>query len=78
VLLLLYPNHIAFGVASAEHLKGDSLEDPRSRLRYIYSDAAAKGWRLGEIPKAYQITPVLQILPVNMMIEKTGASPGSS
>ena len=70
VVLLLYPAHLAFGVAGADHLKGDYLEDPKTGLRYFYGEATANGWRLGEIPKNYQNVRPEKILPVTILIRE--------
>lgn len=71
-VLLLYPRHLAFGVAGAEGLKGDYLTDPRSGRRYFYGEATSNGWRLGEIPANYRGTAPEQILPVDLLLDENG------
>jgi len=69
VVLLLYPKHVAFGVAGADHLKGDYVLDPKTGLRYFYGEATSNGWHLGEIPQQYIDTPPEQILSVHILIQ---------
>ncbi len=68
VVLLLYPKHLAFGVAGADNLKGDYVQDRKNGLHYFYGEATANGWHLGQIPKEYLNTTPEQILPVNILI----------
>jgi transglutaminase-like putative cysteine protease len=69
VVLLLYPEHLAFGVAGAENLMGDYVQDQRTRVHYYYGEATSKGWHLGEIPKDYLGKKPEQILAVNILID---------
>jgi hypothetical protein len=70
VVLLVYPKHIAFGVAGAEKLKGEYVHDPKSDRRYFFGEATADGLHLGQIPKTYRDLEPEQILPVNILIEE--------
>ena len=69
VVLLLYPKHLAFGIAGADNLKGDYVLDPKTGLRYFYGEATANGWHLGETPQQYLDTPPEQILSVHILIQ---------
>jgi predicted transglutaminase-like cysteine proteinase len=70
VALILYPNHMAFGVAGAEHLKGEYVKDPRDERCYFYGEATGDGWHLGQIPPAYRDCPPERILPVNILLDE--------
>jgi hypothetical protein len=67
-VLLLYPSHLAFGVAGADNLKGDYVIEPGSGKRFYYGEATGKGHVLGEIPSAYTNKTPEQILPVTILI----------
>ena len=67
-VLLLYPSHLAFGVAGADNLKGDYVVEPSSGKRFYYGEATAKGRVLGEIPSAYAGKDPERILPVTILI----------
>ena len=71
VVLLLYPRHLAFGVAGADRLKGEYVVDPASGLKYFYGEATHQGWHLGQIPKDFQGMAPEQILPVNLVVDET-------
>lgn len=69
VVLLVYPRHVAFGVAGADKLKGDYVLDPQTGKKYFYGEATADGWHLGQIPKGYiNVTP--EILNVEILIDE--------
>ncbi|HNT24664.1 MAG TPA: hypothetical protein PKM21_09890 [Anaerolineales bacterium] len=68
--LFLYPKHLAFGVAGAENLKGDYVQDPNTGRRYYYGEATASRWHLGEIPGAYSQTEMKQILHVTLLVSE--------
>lgn len=70
VVLLLYPRHLAFGVAGADGLKGDYVTDPASGMKYFYGEATHFGWHLGQIPAAFHGMAPEQILPVNLLVEE--------
>lgn len=70
VVLFEYPKHVAFGVAGADSLKGNYIQDPKTRLRYYYGEATASGWHLGEIPQQYLDIMPGNILSVNILIEE--------
>ena len=70
VMLLLYPHHLAFAVAGADHLKGEYILDPHSGKRYFYGEATAQGWHLGQIPKTYAGLLPDQMLPVAILIDE--------
>ena len=70
VVLLHYPGHVAFGVAGADHLRGDYILDPKTGLHYFYGEATASGWHLGQIPEKYADRPPEQILPVSLLLEE--------
>ena len=72
VVLLLYPRHLAFGVAGADKLKGDYIRDPSNSRRYYYGEATASGWYIGKIPESYRNIEPEQILPVNILIDEDG------
>ena len=67
-VMLLYPRHLAFGVAGADNLKGDYVVDPSSGKRFYYGEATAKGRILGEIPADFAGKAPDQILPVTILI----------
>jgi len=54
VALLYYPTHCALGVAGADHLPGEFVEDRRSGRHYFYGEATADGWHIGEVPEEYR------------------------
>lgn len=68
VVLLLYPKHLAFGVAGADKLKGDYIIDPLTGQKFFYGEATSKGWHLGQIPAETLGKPVEQILPVKILM----------
>jgi predicted transglutaminase-like cysteine proteinase len=68
VVLLVYPKHVAFGVAGADNLKGDYILDPKTGFRYFYGEATANGWHLGEIPREFTSTEPEKILAVNIWV----------
>lgn len=70
VVLLLYPQHLAFGVAGANALKGEYIEDTKSGMRYFYGEATADGWHLGEIPKAYSNLSPEELILVNILLNE--------
>ena len=70
MVLLVYPKHIAFGVAGAEKLKGEYVHDLGTGRFYFYGEATADGWHLGQIPKEYREIKPQQIVPVNILIEE--------
>jgi predicted transglutaminase-like cysteine proteinase len=70
VVLLLYPRHLAFGVAGADKLKGEYVRDPNTGKHYYYGEATASGWNIGQIPSEYRNIPPLQILPINILINE--------
>lgn len=67
-VLLLYPSHLAFGVAGADNLKGDYVVEPTSGKRFYYGEATAKGRVLGEIPSSYAGKAPEHILPVTILL----------
>jgi hypothetical protein len=67
-VLLVYPSHVALGVAGADRLKGDYIKDSHTGKRYFYGEATSNGWHLGEIPKSYNGIEPTSILPVNILI----------
>jgi len=67
-VLLVYPTHVAFGVAGADKLKGQYLVDPRNGNHYFYGEATGTGWHLGEIPKKYAGSAPEQILDVHLLL----------
>lgn len=70
VVLLVYPGHVAFGVAGADKLKGDYVLDPKTGKKYFYGEATADGWHLGQIPKDY-VTVNPEILYVEILIDES-------
>ncbi len=70
VVLLLYPKHLAFGVAGADNLKGNYIHDPQTGLRYFYGEATAKGWILGQVPDEFKNVIPDTILPVKILIQE--------
>ena len=69
-VLLNYPGHVAFGVAGADHLKGDYIVEPTTGKKFYYGEATANGWHLGQIPPKYRDMAPEAILPVNILIEE--------
>jgi hypothetical protein len=69
-VLLLYPSHLAFGVAAADQLKGDYVVEPKTGKRYFYGEATADGWHLGEIPVSCLIKDPEEIILVNILISE--------
>ncbi len=69
VILLVYEQHLAFAVAGAEKLKGAYITNPRTGARCFYGEATAKGWCLGEVPKAYAGIDPVEVLPVSILME---------
>ena len=69
VILLVYERHLAFAVAGAEKLKGAYITNPRTGARCFYGEATAKGWCLGEVPKAYAGIDPVEVLPVSILME---------
>ena len=67
-VLLLYPSHLAFGVAGADQLKGDYVVEPKTGKRYFYGEATANGWHLGIIPDSYSQKTPEEILLINILI----------
>lgn len=70
VVLLLYPRHLAFGVAGANNLQGDYVEDPKTGTRYYYGEATGDGWHLGQIPREEYKSSLQEILKVEILIEE--------
>lgn len=70
VVLLLYPRHLAFGVAGANNLQGDYVEDPKTGTRYYYGEATGDGWHLGQIPREEYKTSLQEMLKVEILIEE--------
>jgi hypothetical protein len=54
VALLYYAGHCALGVAGAEGLPGDFVEDPQTGVRYFYGETTSEGWSLGQVPSRYR------------------------
>jgi hypothetical protein len=61
--------HVAFGVAGAENLKGDYVDDMVNGVRYFYGEATSDGWHLGQIPVHYKNVMPKQILPVKILLQ---------
>ena len=68
VILLCYPNHLAFGVAGADELSGDYIVDAKTGRKYFYGEATAKGWHLGQIPPKYRGIEPEDIFPVTLLV----------
>ena len=71
VALLIFPGHVAVGVAGAEGLPGAYVTDPATGIRYFYAETTTDGWLLGELPK--ELEPYLakgqfEIVPVVMRV----------
>lgn len=69
VVLLHYPGHLAFGVAGADHLKGEYVVDPTTGHRFYYGEATADNWHLGQIPPKYRELTPETLLPVNILLQ---------
>ena len=69
-VLLLYPSHLAFGVAGADKLKGEYVVELKTGKRYFYGEATSDGWHLGQIPSNYQSIPPEEIYPVEILISE--------
>ena len=69
VVLLHYPGHLAFGVAGADHLKGEYIVEPGTGRRYYYGEATAENWHLGQIPPKYRELSPEAILPVSILLQ---------
>ncbi|MGD9099163.1 MAG: hypothetical protein PVF45_01700 [Anaerolineae bacterium] len=54
VALLYYPGHCALGVAGAEDLPGDYVEDAQTGVRYFFGETTSEGWSLGQVPEKYR------------------------
>jgi hypothetical protein len=70
VVLLVYSQHLAFGVAGAENLKGDYVLDPNTGSRYFFGEATSDGWHLGETPANFHKIVPMQIIEVNILIQE--------
>ena len=70
VALLYYPDHCALGVAGAENLPGEFVEDPARGRRYFYGETTADGLHIGEVPKEYRGTRPEMIEPVEILIAR--------
>jgi hypothetical protein len=70
VVLLVYPKHVAFGVAGTDNLKRDYIRDPKTGVRYFYGEANANSWYLGEIPDKYRDILPEQIWAVYLLIQE--------
>ncbi|MHC1733388.1 MAG: transglutaminase-like domain-containing protein [Bacteroidales bacterium] len=68
VVLLVYPSHLAFGVAGADQLKGDYVVEPKTNRRYFYGEATSNGWHLGQIPKSFVSMLPQEVMPVTILI----------
>lgn len=67
VALLHYPGHVAVGIAGAENLPGEFIEDAVRGVRYYYAETTSEGWHIGEAPKKYvNVRP--EIVPVQIVI----------
>ncbi len=70
VALLRYPDHLAFGIAGADHLKGDYVEDPKTGACYFYRGATGNGQRLGQIPRQEYQTSLPEIIQVEILVNE--------
>jgi hypothetical protein len=70
VALLEYPGHVALGIAGADGIPGNYVNDRERGKRYFYAEATAKGWHIGETPAEYKGILPRRIMPVEILIDK--------
>ena len=73
VALLFGAGHAALGVAGADGLPGQYVEDPQTGVRYFYGETSSEGWTMGEVPS--ELTGKVssgdfQVLPIVMAMER--------
>lgn len=54
VALLVFPTHVALGIAGFDHVRGTYVTDPMSGMHYLYTETTASQWLPGEIPSEFQ------------------------
>jgi len=54
VALLVFPTHVALGIASFDHVRGTYVIDPMSGMHYLYTETTASQWLPGEVPAEFQ------------------------
>ncbi|MEM2889780.1 MAG: hypothetical protein QW358_00315 [Candidatus Hadarchaeum sp.] len=73
VALLVYPRHVALGIAGADNLPGFHVRVPEPGVgerRYFYAEGTAEGWSIGEVPEAYRNISPERILPIVLEMKK--------
>lgn len=69
VALLHYPTHCALGIAGAEGLPGEFVNDPARGARYFYAETTSTGWQIGEVPSKYRGVHPELIEPVEFLVQ---------